>query len=179
MAKKCRLIKRYPSLCNSILEGDIFTQRFNSNFYESSDKKHSITYYEIENGLKEYWEEVPEIEVKKRVIFTTEDGVDMYDNKDSEFIYWVLQIPGEYTMKTNEWSISNAAVHIKNIVPHGTVHLKIAGILRFSSKESAEKYLLLNKPVLSLNDVSMFYKGALNGKNNNSKGLMDLAKSKI
>ncbi len=74
----------------------------------------------------------------KQKLFTTEDGVDIFEGdrfyrvtKDLEF--W--DISGEVNKQ------------------YGYKHLSEIGIKHFSAKEKAEEYILMNKPCLSLNDI--------------------------
>lgn len=132
----------------------------------------------IDNNLK-YNAELGIIGNKLKSVFRTEDGVKIYENDKGEISYWELLIPNRNTLKSNEWRISNAPVVLKNIIPTPSDDLKNVGVLRFSTKEAAREYVLINKPCLSLKDVSKFYKGTLNGKNGNSRGIIELAKSKL
>ena len=88
----------------------------------------------------------------KKPLFTTEDGVDILPKEDGEFQYWSL--------KLDSWKISNAP-HILNsnkIIPTKTEDLlRGCNELRFSTREAAEEYILMNKPCLSLNDVFNIY----------------------
>lgn len=45
--------------------------------------------------------------------------------------------------------------------------------------DKSEDYVLLNKPCLSLTDVSKYYKALLSFSNENSMGLRNLVKSRI
>ncbi len=69
----------------------------------------------------------------KQKLFTTEDGVDIFENS-SEF-YWL-----------------DKGLNIKNS-GHTTIYTNIPNTLYFSTKEKAEEYILYNKPCLSLNDI--------------------------
>ena len=89
----------------------------------------------------------------KQPIFTTEDGVDIFEDNDGEFRYWRLNIPSINTNPSCEWRVSDAEVICKNMIPHNTESVRKSGILRFSTKEAAEEYILMNKSDLSINDV--------------------------
>ena len=69
----------------------------------------------------------------KQPLFTTEDGVDIFEN-DS------------YYVATKEFYILQ---HVKANYGSGTSLIA----KYFSTKEKAEEYILLNKPCLSLNDI--------------------------
>ena len=87
------------------------------------------------------------ISKKKKSLFTTEDGVEVIPKENGEFRYWSL--------KLNNWKIS-AAPHILNsnkIIPIPTEELlRCCNELRFSSKEAAEEYVLMNRKEFSIND---------------------------
>lgn len=84
----------------------------------------------------------------KKPLFTTEDGVDVIPKIGGEFQYWSL--------KLDNWRISDAP-HILNsntIIPISTKDLlRCCNELRFSTKEKAEEYILLNKQHLSMQDL--------------------------
>lgn len=76
----------------------------------------------------------------KQPLFTTEDGVDIYETQE----IWVIDENFEYYLFRTPEPVS--------IKPLDKRHY-------FSSKEKAEEYILLNKPCLSLNDVASIYPG--------------------
>lgn len=100
-----------------------------------------------------------EIEVKTP-LFTTEDGVHIFERDKYYIVFYDFKVQ-EYNAKQDYivWSESNYK--------------------KFSTKEKAEEYILLNKPCLSLTEISKFYKHLLNFNNGNSMGLRNLAKSKL
>ena len=105
---------------------------------------------------------VSHIAVKvKMPLCTTEDGVDIYLGNKS----WILH--------KNSWYLSPAAIvhNNSNWTPNeNEAHW------RFSTKEKAEEYILLNKPCLSYNEVL----NATKIRNKNTfETLKDLVKSKI
>ena len=93
----------------------------------------------------------------KNPLFTTEDGVDIFDGES----YWVVA-GGSIINFTSSW-------------------IRTDNVLRsaFSTKEKAEEYIILNKPCLSLNDVSKHYKALLSFSNGNSRGLREIVKSRL
>ena len=97
----------------------------------------------------------------KKPLCTTEDGVDIYLGNKS----WILH--------KNSWYLSPAAIvhNNSNWTPNeNEAHW------RFSTKEKAEEYILLNKPCLSYNEVL----NATKIRNKNTfETLKDLVKSKI
>ena len=102
----------------------------------------------------------------KKPLFTTEDGVDIFENNTSIYIL------DKFTIR-----------HIK----HKDFNVISKYVKYFSTKEKAEEYILLNKPCLSLNDLKQFFpdtyvpfkKGESATEDVNTKQLEDLVKSKI
>ena len=68
----------------------------------------------------------------KTPLFTTEDGVDIYEG---DKFYWL----------DKGLNINNSGYSTDKGFPHITLY--------FSTKEKAEEYIIMNKPVLSLNDI--------------------------
>ena len=94
----------------------------------------------------------------KKPLCTTEDGVDIYLGNKS----WILH--------KNSWYLSPAAIvhNNSNWTPNeNEAHW------RFSTKEKAEEYILLNKPCLSYDDVQEYLKVK------DCNKVLDLAQSKI
>jgi len=111
----------------------------------------------------------------KQPLFTTEDGVDIFEG--STFT----------RVDIKQWKIwaENSEGVTKNYDKKENWDKR--GILHFSTKEKAEEYILMNKPVLSLNDLKQFFpdtyipfkKGESATEDINTKQLEDLVKSKI
>lgn len=79
------------------------------------------------------------LEKPKQLLFTTEDGVDIYKGDKA----WSIYIP-EMIMFHQEVKLYNSTdIH---------THHKY-----FSTKEAAEEYILMNKPCLSIQDVLVNY----------------------
>ena len=94
--------------------------------------------------------------IKWKPLFTTEDGIDIYE--------------GDYS-----YGIHNSKFDIVKIKHISTVYVG-DNFIEFSTKEKAEEYFLYNKPCLSYNEVL----NAVNIKNKNTfETLKDLVKSKI
>jgi len=74
---------------------------------------------------------------EKPVLFFTEDGKEI---REGDEYYYVLE------------SINNCIIGKNNCTKFG-ISLNRKGIKYFSVKEAAEEYIILNKPVLSINDV--------------------------
>lgn len=84
--------------------------------------------------------DLKDIKKLKQPLFTTEDGVDIYD--EDEF-YWL-----------------DKGLNIRNS-GYTTIYTNIPNTLYFSTKEKAEEHILMNKPCLSINDVLLSVDGAL------------------
>lgn len=82
-------------------------------------------------------------EIVKEPLFTTEDGVDIYEGDE----YWVIFIYYEP----------------KRLIGVSTIKYTKEGKKRFSTKEKAQEYLDLNKPQYSKQDIMDAIR---NGKNN-------------
>jgi hypothetical protein len=94
----------------------------------------------------------------KKPLFTTEDGVDIFK--------------GDKTCWINSWIVTNFTDWKR------TMFLEL-NEKHFSTIEKANEYILMNKPCLSINDISKFYTSAKNGLSNNSKQLIELVKTKV
>lgn len=99
----------------------------------------------------------------KQPLFTTEDGVDIYEGNT-----YILVRKG--TVSKNFCSFTYTAISNKSMW-----NSQQKNYLLFSTKEKAEEYILMNKPVLSLNDVQNNSNITIGG----MKSLTYLVKSKI
>lgn len=95
-------------------------------------------------------------------LFRTEDGVDIYEGNE----YWF--------MSTSKAVNSFIQYHCEN-AKKDTDHTGGGSWKYFSTKEKAEEYILLNKPVLSVNDVLIRFTIM----EFTPKNLKELAKSKL
>lgn len=88
---------------------------------------------------------------KKRLtpLFTTEDGVDIFEG-DKHYTIGGSKGLWEYEDKIFEHiaKIGTGQLHESNCIQGDKIYW-----LKFSIKEKAEKYVIMNKPCLSLNDV--------------------------
>lgn len=75
--------------------------------------------------------------VKKQPLFTTEDGVDVFEE--------------DFKNHANIYSVNKSNFKIGKNTLGFTVFTD--NYLKFSTKEKAEEYILLNKPCLSLNEI--------------------------
>jgi hypothetical protein len=96
----------------------------------------------------------------KKPLFTTEDGVDIFEDDDCYIIHnW-------FPLKTKAFS-------------NDCGNTKTAYKFVFSTKEAAEEYILMNKPCLSINDVlSMNQWNLTETKTSTTNKLKKLVKSK-
>ena len=75
----------------------------------------------------------------KQPLFTTEDGVDIFEGDEYFYINSNFRDP---------WNIINTKADCPEMINVEDLNYK-----RFSTKEKAEEYILMNKPLLSLSDV--------------------------
>lgn len=108
--------------------------------------------------------ELEYIEKIKQPLFTTENGVDIFEGD----IYYIVEIFRNYNLITRKCTAKD---------------LKVNGQLNFSTKTKAEEYVLMNKPCLSLNDIIENISKATKIKNvkntNMIKSLKELVNTKI
>ena len=114
-----------------------------SALYDTNNPNGSRLHYNL-NNLKK----------AKQPLFTTEDGVDIFENNTSIYIL------DKFTIR-----------HIK----HKDFNVISKHVKYFSTKEKAEEYILLNKPCLSVNDIKNTFPRIFDGE----KELIKLVKSKI
>jgi len=113
------------------------------------------------------WILLERLEKAKPVLFVTEDGKDVFEDDN----FWTLYLPG-YTGTFPDWSIRE-----RNQQLHLQIDLKNDFVKRFSSFEKAQDYIILNKPVLSINDVLQQIRMA--SKTLDEDGLRALVKSRL
>lgn len=104
------------------------------------------------------------IEHIKEPLFTTEDGKDIYLGDK----YYVPQVRGEH----KEWTGKALEFETEN-VDYGN------DVKRFSTKEAAEEYILMNKPCLSINELEALNVNCAGSISLNRHELKQLVKSKI
>lgn len=88
---------------------------------------------------------------KREKLFTTEDGVDIYSDTE----YWSIEVENSGIVD------EDATIAGINYTPkyNGKWYVRkwdsypVATDKRFSTKEAAEEYILMNKPCLSINDI--------------------------
>ena len=111
----------------------------------------TISKFEVDsNGIRVFFEEKPKnyhvslnsIKHVKQPLFTTEDGVDIFEG-DKYFICTASLS----NCINNDWKVFAHYTDLQNKV-------KSWGIKPvFSTKEKAEEYILMNKPCLSLKEI--------------------------
>ena len=99
-----------------------------SALYDTNNPNGSRLHYNL-NNLKKV----------KQPLFTTENGVDIFE--DDKYYY----INRDFK---NPWNIVSTKADCPSVIKKNDLTYK-----RFSTKEKAEEYILMNKPVLSLNDI--------------------------
>lgn len=116
---------------------------------EESNNIHPVDRFDLilDNQLrvnsKNWYMNIDGIQKAKPVLFTTENGVDIREGDNWFSVY----APG-YTGSFKDWTIKERA---KNT--NLSIWLHDKSIKRFSTKEAAEEYIIMNKPCLSINDV--------------------------
>lgn len=134
-------------------DGEIFTigdsgivPKKTHDFYKK--KRYPIISFYIKDGkLKTIYEngchlDINELKHFQEPLFITEDGVDIYEG---DTFYFVNNIENGVYMLNKDIAKLNASNS-----------KKVKGILDFSTKEAAEEYIVMNKPVLSLNDIKNY-----------------------
>lgn len=96
----------------------------------------------------------------KQPLFTTEDGVKIYDGDKCFCVYpfgCCSLEPGEVVKKHEPFYISEEAETISSL---SVINDIILGTKHFSTHEAAEEYVLMNKPLLSVSVVLGIYKAS-------------------
>lgn len=104
------------------------------------------------------WLDLKNFKKVKTPLFTTEDGIDIYGDNTVWLVYKKEFLYSTYCCKQNSY-LSGLASCIKV----------------FSTKETAEEYVLMNKPCLSINDVMTSQDGLIFAE----KKLKQLVKSRL
>lgn len=105
-----------------------------------------IKYFKIDNksnlliiGYKDCEDILEFVKHSKQKLFCTEDGVDIF--KGDKYYY----INSNFN---NPWEVVNTKADCPDLINKNDLTYK-----RFSTKEAAEEYILMNKPILSVNEV--------------------------
>ena len=114
-------------------------------------------------------EDISNVQKIKQKLFTTEDGVDIFEGNN----YYIV----------NKQSLIIPLNPVNPIA--NKTFIKNNSYYYFSTKEKAEEYIFMNKPVLSLNDVASIYISAdkpirdTTSFSAQNRRIQDLVKSKI
>lgn len=128
------------------------------------------------NGMRVFFAEKPKnyhvslnsISHIKTPLFSTEDGVDVFEGDN---VHWVCD---EFTYFYTK-NVDETHCNLINSSKKGVFKI-------FPTKEAAEEYILMNKPCLSINDVFKVYpkfKKKSHLLTNHAEKLISLAKSKL
>jgi len=146
---------------NSLIQSTIIKKE--DGWYKIPSDSDLKTSYTDEDILKQKRFQI--VEETKPVLFTTEDGKDIYEYD----AIWVVSSNFNTIYTT---AFSNKYGNSKTLY-------KIV----FSNKKAAEEYILWNKPCLSLNDVASIYPGVNKNHSNTpshqAERLKELVKSKL
>jgi hypothetical protein len=130
---------------------------FKTNIFDAAAKENSGNnstrkYFSTEQAAQNYIN-------SKKVLFTTEDGVDVFENKDFNCVNQHL------------YRFIEKGIRAKSLGEH----IKI-----FSTKEAAEEYVLMNKPCLSILEIHKLLLSAGVGlSSKKEKELREIVKQKI
>jgi len=116
----------------------------------------------LKNGLDQLSSSLQSISKAKPVLFVTEDGKDVFEDDN---VHWVINGHYGYELRICE-------NYVKLFLLKGNVY-KI-----FSSFEKAQDYIILNKSVLSINDIVNISKGT-NTMDMIEERLKELVKSRL
>jgi len=128
---------------------DIFTIGDNTNcgIIKTFEKSGDMIRVYFEDKPINYHVNLKILEHCKQPSFTTEDGVDIFEND----IYYVINILGS-NGNPNEFKIFRIDL-LETINNNDKNCYKCNHIKTFSTKEKAQKYIDLHKPKYSLNDI--------------------------
>lgn len=86
---------------------------------------------------------------EKKVLFTTEDKVDLYEKDFNTSLY---------RLSTGTWDVCN----IKFVPGAPDYYRRCTGFKIFSTKEARDEYIKYNKPLLSLKEIANYVNNSLN-----------------
>lgn len=120
----------FSAKSGSVLKGSVIQFRIDTEFGIIVD------YIDNSKGVGQHWNYLNNAEKYKQPLFTTEDGVDIFEGDDY------------YSIHTTQFNFPNG---------YGKPTIKGTAIkgywITFSTKEAAEEYVLMNKPCLSIQDL--------------------------
>ena len=123
-------------------DGEVFTV---GDKYDDGDlKNETIREFVIssENGLLVNTNLLKNVSKSKKPLFTTEDGVEIFGG---EIVWRAASKDGHIFDNPERVNTAHWDIYLHNYGANVHKH--------FSTKEKAEEYILLNKPVLSFNDI--------------------------
>lgn len=142
-------------------DGEVFTiaDEINSNIFDT--KQQIKDFYFLDNILKvrtfSFTENLNNIEHIKKPLFTTEDGVDIFEGDEYHNVNSLLNYK---LCKADSFDMSIEFEVFNNLNENKT----------FSTKLEAEKYIVKNEPCLSYNDIMSlsepYHNGTIKLKNN-------------
>lgn len=100
-------------------------------------------------GSSNYYIGINNIEHSKQPLFTTEDGVGIYEG--DKYFQLVISFSPNFREAIYE-EIARSNIMYSYSLKEGKEQLNKNGRYYFSTKEAAEEYVLMNKPCLSIND---------------------------
>jgi hypothetical protein len=122
------------------------------------------------------WNYINNIKHSKKPLFTTADGVDIFEGDEYFYV-----CDSNYFETNFKYRIFEASTDDDGRI----LDLTDESIHRFSTREKAEEYIYWNEPVLSLNEVATIYKGLTYLRDNTPQkpgqqalDLLELVKSK-
>lgn len=118
----------------------------------------------ISNGDNIFVSNITTISKTKELLFTTEDGVDVFAGDSPWFTLSDIQCKG----------FNSLVMQFKNITGEATKTV----YKYFSTKEAAEEYVLINRPCLSIKDVAFIYTSAMGNSRKNNIGVTYFEKLK-
>jgi hypothetical protein len=140
--------------------GDKINNQYTIDRFEFSYNKKDILVYLDSKTSAGGWIGLKTLYHSKQLLFTTEDGKDIYEGDE----YYSVHRLGLKTLKNYEYSPK---------------HPNLCDWKRFSTKELAEEYILLNKPCLSINDVRENIVWCLNNAAQSSKSTVERLKELV
>lgn len=154
-------------------DGEIFTVG-DKNSQGKIDAFHIFDNDELRVHLTEFNDQeylhICELKTIKKPLFTTEDGVDIYEGD-------------KYFYPTHLYTVSSETLPIKSKVTNTSwdnlMRYSQNNNPKFSTKEAAEEYILMNKPCLSIEEVMSVAYNPVESRTSSSRKLKEIVKSKL
>lgn len=126
-------------------------------------KTSNSIWFEFEQG-EDFVKDLNNFNKHKKPLFTTEDGVDIYEGDK----YWYADVKESSYPKPIDYEATKGGKYPNNYTSK-----------TFSTKEAAEEWILNNKPLLSLEEISHLYTRYRYSAERFGKELIECAKSKL